>query len=800
MTSSGGFVKKLVTWLLSVGIIVTAIAAPPVRAVDTTPPDASWSEETLVTDTLSDLEWTLAFDELIAPGQVTSGEISNDGTAPGCSFTIGRRTTYLSGQTTFRVTVSGCSADGTIIPRLAQNSVKDAANNDGPVADVPASESATYDTTAPVVTSVSVDELADTTADLNFTSDESGTYYYLVYAEPDSAPVAATIKAQGTAVAKGSAAATAATAVDVTMTGLTASTTYTVYLIVEDAAGNQSSPSDTDFTTTATPDTTQPILSAFSVDTLTTTSADLNFTSDESGNYYYLVYAEEDDAPDAATIKAQGTAVNKGAAATTAATAEDVTMSGLTASTTYTVYLVVEDAAGNASVVYTDFTTATPDTTAPTASWSAESSGDQNSLAGLSWTLTFSEAVTGLIGGDIENAATFTSTGCAFSVATADAGAGLVYTVSVASCGSGTIRPSLKASSVDDAASNSGPTAAADGSTTVTYDATAPTATWSAESSGAQTSLAGLSWTLTFSEAVTGLAAGDIENAATFTSTGCAFSVATADAGAGLVYTVSVASCSEGTIRPSLKASSVVDAASNSGPTAAADGSTTVTYDVVAGAPTATWSAESSGAQTSLAGLSWTLTFSEAVTGLIGGDIDNAATFTSTGCAFSVATADAGAGLIYTVSVASCGGGTIRPRLNASSVADAAGISGPAAATNGTTTVTYTAIDVPGYGPTPRTGAGIRGGNTVRNTLTVNAGAWTGGARFAYQWYRCTSTNRQYRGGESLSGCTAISGATGTRYRLANADRGFYHTVRISGTNGTGTNRLWTSSTTSTAR
>ena len=691
MTSSGGFVKKLVTWLLSVGIIVTAIAAPPVRAVDTTPPDASWSEETLVTDTLSDLEWTLAFDELIAPGQVTSGEISNDGTAPGCSFTIGRRTTYLSGQTTFRVTVSGCSADGTIIPRLAQNSVKDAANNDGPVADVPASESATYDTTAPVVTSVSVDELADTTADLNFTSDESGTYYYLVYAEPDSAPVAATIKAQGTAVAKGSAAATAATAVDVTMTGLTASTTYTVYLIVEDAAGNQSSPSDTDFTTTATPDTTQPILSAFSVDTLTTTSADLNFTSDESGNYYYLVYAEEDDAPDAATIKAQGTAVNKGAAATTAATAEDVTMSGLTASTTYTVYLVVEDAAGNASVVYTDFTTATPDTTAPTASWSAESSGDQNSLAGLSWTLTFSEAVTGLIGGDIENAATFTSTGCAFSVATADAGA-------------------------------------------------------------------------------------------------------------GLVYTVSVASCSEGTIRPSLKASSVVDAASNSGPTAAADGSTTVTYDVVAGAPTATWSAESSGAQTSLAGLSWTLTFSEAVTGLIGGDIDNAATFTSTGCAFSVATADAGAGLIYTVSVASCGGGTIRPRLNASSVADAAGISGPAAATNGTTTVTYTAIDVPGYGPTPRTGAGIRGGNTVRNTLTVNAGAWTGGARFAYQWYRCTSTNRQYRGGESLSGCTAISGATGTRYRLANADRGFYHTVRISGTNGTGTNRLWTSSTTSTAR
>ena len=362
MNSGGGFVKKLVTWLLSVGIIVAAIAAPPVRAVDTTPPNADWSEETLVTDTLSDLEWTLAFDELIAPGQVTSGEISNAGTAPDCSFTVGRRTTYPSGQTTFRVTVSGCSADGTIKPRLAQNSVKDAANNDGPVANVTASDNATYDTTAPILSAVSVDTLTETTADLNFTSDESGTYYYLVYLETDPAPSAATIKAQGAAVANGSAAATAATAEDVTMSSLTASTNYTVYLIVEDAAGNQSLVSDTDFLTA-------------------------------------------------------------------------------------------------------------PDTSAPTAAWSAEATGAQTSLGGLSWTLTFNEAVTGLAGGDIENAATFTSTGCVFSVATADAGAGLVYTVTVASCSDGTIRPSLKLNSVTDAATNAGPAAAVNGSTTVTYTA-----------------------------------------------------------------------------------------------------------------------------------------------------------------------------------------------------------------------------------------------------------------------------------------------------------------------------------------
>ena len=787
---SGGFVKKLVTWLLGVGIIVAAIAAPPVRAIaDTTPPNADWSQETLVTDTLSDLEWTLAFDEPIAAGQVTSGDILNAGDAPGCSFTVGRRTTYPSGQTTFRVTVTGCSADGTIRPSLAQNSVQDAASNLGPTGVVVAADLATYDTTGPVVSLVSVNSLTDTTADLNFTSNESGTYYYLVYAELDSAPSPATIKAQGAAGAKGSAAATAATPVDVTMSGLTASTNYTVYLIVEDAIDNQFGVSAIDFTTTATPDTTAPILSDVSVDTLTTTGADLNFTSNESGTYYYLVYFDTDPAPDATTIRLQGLAKATGSAAVTAATPVDVTMSGLT-NNDYTVYLIVEDAAGNQSLVSDiDFT---PDTTAPTATWSLESTGVQTSLGGLSWTLTFGEAVTSFsASSDIENAAGFTSTGCAFSASAVTPG--LVYTITVALCSDGTIRPRLKASSVVDAASNSGPTAAADGSTVVTYDTTAPTASWSAEASGAQTSLAGLSWTLEFIETVTGLAGSDIENAAGFTSTGCTFSAVPVSP--GLVYTVSVTGCSQGTIRPSLKANSVADPASNNGPTVAADGSTTVTYDVVAGAPTASWTAGSSGAQTSLAGLSWTLEFNEAVTGLAGSDIENAAGFTSTGCVFSVATADVGAGLVYTVTVTSCGSGTIRPRLKASSVADAAGNNGPAAATNGTTTVTYTAIDVPGSGPTYISGASVREIPTVGVFLKAQTGIWRGGATLTYLWFRCVNPVQLTRGSAVPTGCSSIEGATGERYRVVRGDRGYYITVRITGTNGTGINRIYTSST-----
>ena len=103
--------------------------------------------------------------------------------------------------------------------------------------------------------------------------------------------------------------------------------------------------------------------------------------------------------------------------------------------------------------------------------WSLESTGATSDLTTLSWTLTFDEAVSGLIGADIVQSPGFTATGCAFSVASADSGAGLVYTVTVASCSDGTIRPRLAAESVEDAASNAGPLAAVDGSTTVTYTA-----------------------------------------------------------------------------------------------------------------------------------------------------------------------------------------------------------------------------------------------------------------------------------------------------------------------------------------
>ncbi|MFC5471846.1 Ig-like domain repeat protein, partial [Cohnella suwonensis] len=242
--------------------------------------------------------------------------------------------------------------------------VKDAAGN---VSAVSTLSFTTADETEPTLSGISASGTTGMGTTLNFTSNEAGTYYYLVYSAADSAPNASIIEAQGIAVAKGTAAATAA-AITVNVTGLAEVTAYKAYVIVKDAAGNVSAVSPLSFTTA---DETEPTLSATSASGTTGTGTTLNFTSNEAGTYYYLVYAAADSAPNASIIEAQGIAVAKGTAAATAA-ANTVNVTGLAEVTAYKAYVIVKDAAGNVSAVSTlSFTTA--DETAPTLSGISES-------------------------------------------------------------------------------------------------------------------------------------------------------------------------------------------------------------------------------------------------------------------------------------------------------------------------------------------------------------------------------------------------------------------------------------------
>jgi hypothetical protein len=79
-----------------------------------------------------------------------------------------------------------------------------------------------------------------------------------------------------------------------------------------------------------------------------------------------------------------------------------------------------------------------------------------------------------------------------------------------------------------------------------------------------------LLYSLTFSETVTGIAAGDFTNVGN--ATGCTFSPS---ASSGISVTIAVASCSEGTVIPQLTANSI-SGSSLSGPTSNINGRTTV--------------------------------------------------------------------------------------------------------------------------------------------------------------------------------------------------------------------------------
>jgi hypothetical protein len=181
------------------------------------------------------------------------------------------------------------------------------------------------------------------------------------------------------------------------ITGLSAATAYKAYVIVEDAAENLSLVAESgEFTTDPAPDTTAPVLSATSVTVTASTTATLNFTTDEAGTYYFLVLASATAAPNAAAIKAQGTAVAKGSAATLAIP-KTASITGLSAATAYKAYVIVEDAAENLSLVAEsgEFTTLAAAKTIATTSTVA------NAASAPSLTITGVDFKTGIASGDL---------------------------------------------------------------------------------------------------------------------------------------------------------------------------------------------------------------------------------------------------------------------------------------------------------------------------------------------------------------------------------------------------------------
>lgn len=204
------------------------------------------------------------------------------------------------------------------------------------------------DTIAPILSGSNASGITSTGATLNFTSSESGTYYYLVRAAGDGTPDAATIEAQGTS------AATAITNA-VSITGLTASTAYNAYVIVKDGAGNASSVETIAFITTTAPDTTAPALGApitFSGVTSNGMTLQWGQATDNatlSSNLRYKVVKATSPA-NIDTIDEANAVAGADVVIDWTANIASASVTGLTADTDYYFAAIVEDEAGNKSL------------------------------------------------------------------------------------------------------------------------------------------------------------------------------------------------------------------------------------------------------------------------------------------------------------------------------------------------------------------------------------------------------------------------------------------------------------------
>lgn len=291
------------------------------------------------------------------------------------------------------------------------------------------------------------------------------------------------------------------------------------------------------------------------------------------------------------------------------------------------------DAAGNASLASATLSR-NYDSVVPTAVL-ATSAADPTNLTSIPFTVTFSEAVSGLSAGGIS-----VTNGTVSGLA----GSGTTYSFQVAPTAQGLVSVQVTAGAATDAAANPN---TASNAVSRTFDNVRPGVTL-ATAAPEPTNTSPIPVTVTFTEAVTGFALSDL----TLVNATAANLV-----GTGTSYTFDLVPAGQGAVSATVNVNAAQDAATNQ---STASNTLSRTFDSTA--PT-TVLATSAAAYSKTAPFPMTITFSKSVTGLVLTDL----TVTN-----GTASGLAGSGATYTFSVTPTAEGTVTAQVVAGAAQDSA--------------------------------------------------------------------------------------------------------------------------------
>ncbi|MTI88654.1 MAG: hypothetical protein FH748_11875 [Balneolaceae bacterium] len=375
-----------------------------------------------------------------------------------------------SGTYTYTLTTSQAYGDGDGTYTAAIDDAKDAAGNDG--GDGTDTDSYDFDGTAPQITGLSGsagDATSSKTIDEGITAvgtmsaDESVSWS--ISGGADSGDLG--IDSSTGAITFNSAPDYESPADDDT------GNDYVIEVTATDGAGNTATQTVTINITDV--DEVAPVFenATPSISNADSDGFDVDTDIDEAGTIYYVVVADGASAPSVSQVKSGNDSGDSAALSSGSQTVSSgdfthgFSVSGLSSSTDYDVYVVAEDDESTpnvqSSVTKVDATTGSPaDTTSPTVDIQGEPS-IVNSTSAFSVTVEFSEDVSGFTVGDIT-----VGNGSAGNFASTD---GNTYTADITPDGNGDITIDVAADVAQDGAGNNNTAAT---QATVTYDATAP--------------------------------------------------------------------------------------------------------------------------------------------------------------------------------------------------------------------------------------------------------------------------------------------------------------------------------------